>query len=92
MVTGWPGCDGVAWWRRCDVRMKRNGSPDAQIWVFGPGVGDCGSSFINTVSVASVSSANSYHWPAHCVTPRLIRIHAESCNGDDTSMSMHKRP
>ena len=31
---------------------------------------------------------------AHCVTPRLIRIHAvlAACEGDGTLMSMHMRP
>ena len=47
-ATG-PPMPGLAWvqpvgrWWRCDFRMERNRSPDAQIRVFGLGVGDGGS-------------------------------------------------
>ena len=66
----------VGWWR-CDFRMKRNRSPDAQIWVFGEDLGDCGSSIhTHTVSIPTISGANSDDWRARSVTPRLLRIHA----------------
>ena len=38
----------VGWWARCDFRMEHIWSPDAQIWLFGLGVGDSGFSFFKT--------------------------------------------
>ena len=48
--------------------------------------------FIFTVSVLSISGANSYGWRVHCVPPRFIRIHEPLWIGVDTEVSMHKRP
>ena len=73
MATGKPSVPRCSSWRhlagmganrsgggwRCEFRMKRNRPPDARIQILGLGLGDCRFSIFYTVSVLSVSGANS---------------------------------
>ena len=95
-----PGGIRMAWvpsagrWWRCDLRIKRNRSPMPRFGSSGWARATAVPPFTTTVSTPSISGANSDDRRAHCVTPRLLRIHAvpATVDGDDTSMSIHLRP
>ena len=89
MAESW--VQSVGWWCKCDLRKKHNRSPDAWLgifWAWATAV----PTFFNTVSVPSISGAKSGDWRAHCVTQRLIRIHAVLARVTTLKYLMHIRP